>query len=146
MLGMCKVSPLLCPFMSSGNWSHRAHRVSKVHPKPYVGNKEFWIKLGTPKCQSTLPFRNNIAKANGSHCKREVLGQRNQGMRMLHKDVAERMKQIFCPMIRERGYIWMDLFFRKKTILESKNSSLQPLIIQLFILIQCTNTCRSTEI
>lgn len=76
MLGTCKVSPLLCPLMSSGNWSYRARRISKLHPKPYMGHKELWIKLGTSKCQSTLLFRN---KAYGSYCKREVLGQKNRG-------------------------------------------------------------------
>lgn len=125
---MCKVSPLLCPFMSSGNWSHRAHRVSKVHPKPYVGNKEFWIKLGTPKCQSTLPFRNNIAKANGSHCKREVLGQRNRGWECCIRMLQREWNKYSALWSEKEGTSEWVYFSGKKTFWKAKTPPSSPLL------------------
>lgn len=120
---------------------------TKIYPKTIRGTQRILDQMGNSQIPKHLAFQEQHCQSLWQLLQKRGSGPKKQGIeccvRMLQR---EWKKYSALPSEKEDTPEWVYFSGKKTTILKSKKPSLQPLIIQIFILIQYTNTLRSTEI
>lgn len=128
-----KGSPLLCTLVSSGNWSYRAHSISSVCRKKYMGNKRFLIKMALPKCQTTMLFHEQYCQSLQltSTAKWERASGPQEQRKFQCKRLVQGRKETSILPHEQRKWVPLNgsICQKKKSMLERKNPPLNPLLL-----------------